>query len=274
MSTVITVAIRKGGCGKTTTVTNLAALMGQEGRRVLVVDMDGQANATSTLTGHQPEENFFGRAGLYDMLDNYSESMDVARYIHPTTLPNVDIIPSTRRTASVMDLLEKTLVQDYPRIQPRQFLGACLANTVESYDYILLDTPPAVDLMVASAVYCSDYLLCPIRSNDEYALHGLGDTAQLIASQQEDGQLDMNRLGVLLTMTEERTAAHNYIKESIQQSEYAPALYGTGIRKSSAVTDSVIFQKPVVCYSKRSNPAKDYVAVYAELKERLNAAEG
>ena len=99
MSLILTTAIEKGGTGKTTTVVNLAALMAAEGKRVLVVDMDQQANTTYMLTQHKKAENFYKGHGLVNMFMNFDlGGMDLAPYIHPTNVEGVHIIPSTAQT--------------------------------------------------------------------------------------------------------------------------------------------------------------------------------
>ena len=96
MSLILTTAIEKGGTGKTTTVVNLAALMAAEGKRVLVVDMDQQANTTYMLTQHKKAENFYKGHGLVNMFMNFDlGGMDLSPYIHPTNVEGVHIIPST-----------------------------------------------------------------------------------------------------------------------------------------------------------------------------------
>ena len=107
MSLILTTAIEKGGTGKTTTVVNLAALMAAEGKRVLVVDMDQQANTTYMLTQHKKAENFYKGHGLVNMFMNFDlGGMDLAPYIHPTNVEGVHIIPSTAQTPRAVHQLD------------------------------------------------------------------------------------------------------------------------------------------------------------------------
>ena len=144
MSLILTTAIEKGGTGKTTTVVNLAALMAAEGKRVLVVDMDQQANTTYMLTQHKKAENFYKGHGLVNMFMNFDlGGMDLAPYIHPTNVEGVHIIPSTAQTPRAVHQLD--LLADEYKMKNYTFLIHCLANINDDYDYIVIDTPPARD---------------------------------------------------------------------------------------------------------------------------------
>lgn len=142
MSLILTTAIEKGGTGKTTTVVNLAALMAAEGKRVLVVDMDQQANTTYMLTQHKKAENFYKGHGLVNMFMNFDlGGMDLTPYIHPTNVEGVHIIPSTAQTPRAVHQLD--LLADEYKMKNYTFLIHCLANINDDYDYIVIDTPPA-----------------------------------------------------------------------------------------------------------------------------------
>ena len=150
MSLILTTAIEKGGTGKTTTVVNLAALMAAEGKQVLVVDMDQQANTTYMLTQHKKAENFYKGHGLVNMFMNFDlGGMDLAPYIHPTNVEGVHIIPSTAQTPRAVHQLD--LLADEYKMKNYTFLIHCLANINDDYDYIVIDTPPARDNLTMSA---------------------------------------------------------------------------------------------------------------------------
>ena len=165
MSLILTTAIEKGGTGKTTTVVNLAALMAAEGKQVLVVDMDQQANTTYMLTQHKKAENFYKGHGLVNMFMNFDlGGMDLTPYIHPTNVEGVHIIPSTAQTPRAVHQLD--LLADEYKMKNYTFLIHCLANINDDYDYIVIDTPPARDNLTMSALFCADEVLIPVRCDN------------------------------------------------------------------------------------------------------------
>lgn len=269
MATVITTAIEKGGTGKTTTVVNLAALMAAEGNRVLVVDMDQQANATFMLTQHKKVENIYRGKGLINMFMAFGEGLEPSRFIHPTAVPGVDIIPSTAQTPRAIGQLD-LLAEEYGA-KEYTFLLECLTPLNDAYDFILIDTPPSRDNLTTNALYAADEVLIPVRC-DEFSVDGFETTMHMVHELEQQEDISIHLLGILLTQVE-RTAVSAHIRGGFEESDFAPYLLKTGIRKGSAVSDSTVCALPVVKYSPRSNPARDYAAVYEEIKQRLSAQE-
>ena len=151
-------ALKKGGVGKTVTVCNLAALMAQDGKRVLVVDMDAQGNCTYTLTGARVTDNTFDRAGVYDMFRAYGIS-GTQNYISRTQFDNIDIIPANGNTPMAAKQLQ--ILEQSESTSINMFLAMCLAQVAGEYDFILIDTPPSRDVMVTNALMASDFVLIP-----------------------------------------------------------------------------------------------------------------
>lgn len=271
MATVIAIAIEKGGAGKTTTTVNLAALMAQDGKRVLVVDMDAQANATFMLTAHDKDEEIYKNKGLFDMLRRFDpEEMSLDKFIHPSTVPGVDVIPSNAATPQAVGQLG-LLAEAYGEADYR-FLAYCLAVVADRYDFILLDTPPARDLLTRSALFAADEVLMPFRC-ETFNVQGLKATLKIIDTLERQEDMKINLLGILYTQVE-RTVANSLIDTQLRESEFGEYIFHTGIRKGSAVAESILVAQPVVLYAKGSNPSRDYRAVYEEIKQRLAAREG
>lgn len=200
MSLILTTAIEKGGTGKTTTVVNLAALMAAEGKRVLVVDMDQQANTTYMLTQHKKAENFYKGHGLVNMFMNFDlGGMDLTPYIHPTNVEGVHIIPSTAQTPRAVHQLD--LLADEYKMKNYTFLIHCLANINDDYDYIVIDTPPARDNLTMSALFCADEVLIPVRC-DNFSLEGFETTLAMILDLETREDVKIDILGVVLTQVE------------------------------------------------------------------------
>ena len=214
MSLILTTAIEKGGTGKTTTVVNLAALMAAEGKRVLVVDMDQQANTTYMLTQHKKAENFYKGHGLVNMFMNFDlGGMDLAPYIHPTNVEGVHIIPSTAQTPRAVHQLD--LLADEYKMKNYTFLIHCLANINDDYDYIVIDTPPARDNLTMSALFCADEVLIPVRC-DNFSLEGFETTLAMILDLETREDVKIDILGVVLTQVE-RTAAVNLVRQMFEE---------------------------------------------------------
>lgn len=261
---IITVAIEKGGNAKTTTVINLAALFAQQGKKVLVLDVDAQANSTYTLTGKQKSE--WKGQGIFDILRVFDMAdINLSRYISPTLVENVSIVPSNEQTVQLLKQLE-IYKESYGR-PTYYYLSACLGRLVKDFDYILIDTPPSQDDLAISGLYAADEVIIPVKP-DQYSLHGLLNTYTLISKLEKEEGCDINILGILLTMVE-RTALTGVIRENIQNSDFKEYLFKSEIRKGQAVNDSTAMCQPVVLYAKNSNPAKDYMQLFEEMKIRM-----
>lgn len=264
MAITITVAVEKGGVGKTTTCVNLAAVMAAAGKKVLAVDMDTQANCTYFLTGNKKRSEAYKNQGVAEMLRAYG-LVEPKTFIHPTQIEGVDIIPSNAASVTLPDTLN-TLAQNYADSKNR-FLAYCLEKVSDGYDYVLIDTPPNLEVMTASALLAADYVLMPFNT-EEQALDGLQNTDELRRRLEQQEEAEISLLGILLTMTE-RTAYTNYMRQQVAESDYGKYLLKTEIRKGTAVKESATIGQPAVVCAAASNPAKDYVALYQELKERM-----
>lgn len=264
MAITITIAVEKGGVGKTTTCVNLAAAMAAAGKRVLAVDMDTQANCTYFLTGSKKRTEAYKNKGAAEMLRAYG-LVEPTGFVHPTQIPGVEIIPSNAASVTIPETLN-TLAQNYGDSKNR-FLAYCLQQVSEGYDYVLIDTPPNLEVVTASALLAADYLLMPFNA-EEQALDGVQNTDELRRrlEQQEDAEIGL--LGILLTMTE-RTAYTGYMRRQVAESEYGKYLFKTEIRKGTAIKESATIGQPAVVCAASSNPARDYVALYQELQARL-----
>ncbi len=261
MGTVITVAMTKGGVGKTTTAVNVAAAFAMHGHSVCLIDLDQQGNATYSVTG-QAKYNF-NDVGLFDLFMSFGMvNRRVGAYIHETRIPNLRVVPATGMTNQILPLLA-ILKARHAEIKEYQVLHEVIDPLREMFDIIVIDTPPAKDALTVSGIYAADQVLLPVNA-DKFSLDALMETCSLIQSiNREDGR-NVDVLGVLLTKIE-RNSATAVIRKRLHTQEFASLMLKTEIRKGAAVTDSTLLGGPVLLTDPRSNPSKDYLALYEEI---------
>ena len=166
-ATVITIAVEKGGCGKTVTTSNLAYLMGDEGKKVLCLDTDPQGNLTFALTGGNAiTSKAFANRSLYDMIDGFRYNTQTRDFIVESEYENVDLIPANDQTPRLSKRLEDLYTdaqRDYDRGDPKYLtsdtdvLDYFLRQVKDEYDYILIDTQPSRDsLLLSNAIAAAD----------------------------------------------------------------------------------------------------------------------
>ena len=267
MAICITVTIGKGGVGKTATTVNLASAMALDGKRVLVVDTDIQANSTFFLTGENLMNDCFAKKGLFDMIRAWG-ILGAENYVSPTQFANIDIIPSNKSTPLIPNQLA-TLAESN-QMKVTDFLWNLLAEVAENYDYILIDTPPAYDnLLVQSAMIASDYVIIPVKL-DEQTMQSLLTTYNVVKKLESEEGVEIGLLGVLPTIVES-TALTNYYMSELNEGFFRGKVFKTHIRKGNAINESSFYAKPCVLGEKTRNskPAKDYLALYEEIKEKI-----
>ena len=279
MGKVITIAIEKGGSGKTVTASNLAYLMGDEGKRVLCIDTDPQGNLTYALSGGNTitSGTYTGKA-LYDLFDGfrYTHTKD---YIVETEYENVDMIPASAQTPRInkrlLDLFEDA--QQFEDGNPKKlasmgdFMLYFVNQVRDEYDYIIIDTQPTRDSQVLSnAIAAADYVLIPMQC-DSFSEDSAFRTYTICNKLRKDPASRLKGIGVVLTMVDKGAATRETREEC--QAELGSALFTAEIPMALAVKSSVRKCVPV-CYSARTQPVgKSYAALYEELKERLEKME-
>lgn len=278
-ATIITIAIEKGGSGKTVTASNLAYLMGDEGKRVLCVDTDPQGNLTFALSnGNTITNNVYRGKALYDMFDGFRFTK-TSDYIVETEYENVDMIPASSQTPRINkripDLFEdvKELPDDDPRklTNMADFLYYFLKQVQDDYDYIIIDTQPTRDsLILSNAIAAADYVLIPMMC-DAFSEDSAFRTYSICNELRKNPNSHLRGIGVILTMVDKGAATRETRAEC--KAELGSTLFKTEIPSALAVKTSVRKCVPV-CYSAKSQPiGKSYVAAYEELKERIAKME-
>jgi chromosome partitioning protein len=244
MTRVIAVANQKGGVGKTTTAVNMAAYLSEARKRVLLVDLDPQANASSGL-GLQRIEG----GSLYAALLGESPASDKIRR---TVMDRLDIIPSE------VDLCGAEI--DVARLDRHLFrLREALAPIVAGgeYDYILVDCPPSLGILTMNALAAADTLFIPIQC-EYYALEGLSIITHLIRQLRETGTNPGLELeGILMTMFDSRTNLSQQVVEEVK-SHFGEAVFECIIPRSVRLSESPSHGQPIILYDDNCPGAKAY----------------
>lgn len=252
MGKIISFANQKGGVGKTTTCINLAAYIAALGKKVLVVDMDPQGNATSGLGITKSQKMLT----LYDAIDGDKEISDVVK---PTSIQNLEMIPATVDLAGA----EVELVSMHGR---EKIVKNLLKKIQNNYDYILIDCPPSLGLLTINALTTSNSVVIPIQC-EFFALEGLTqlmNTIKLVKKHLND-EIDIE--GVILTMKDNRS---NLIQEVSQEIKrfFGKKVYETSIPRSIRLAEAPSHGKPIMMYDARSRGGIAYLDLAKEFLTR------
>lgn len=246
MTEIITAAAAKGGSGKTTTCVALAQAAVKDGLKVLAIDLDPQANLTMALGADQNE------AGAYDLIRGAGDPRDT---IQPTA-QGVDVIAGGPDLATL-----KTTAGSANRLRD------ALQPLQGGYDLILIDTPPTVGEMQYNALEAASGLLIPLEV-DSYSLQGLYQIADVAKQFQRTNQR-LQVLGTVLTRYDGRSKISQYYRDVIAEKGAAEGAPVIGvIRQGVAVKESAAFQVNLFDHAPKSNPAKDYRALYETIRAR------
>ncbi|MFO7913005.1 MAG: AAA family ATPase [Desulfotignum sp.] len=252
MTHIISIANQKGGVGKTTTAVNLSASLAILGKKVLLVDCDSQANATTGLGIEKPALE----ASLYHGLIGEA---DIADLVVPTMLSRLTIVPSS------VDLIGFEIeMVSAPQREAR--LKQLLAPVMDRFDYIFIDCPPALSLLTLNAFVASHSVLIPLQS-EFFALEGLGQLLDTIKRVKSSFNSTLKINGILLTMFDRRTnLAQNVVEDARQY--FKDLVFKTKIPRNVKLGEAPSYGLPVVLYDKQSQGAKSYMAFARELLKR------
>lgn len=254
MGRVIAVVNQKGGVGKSTTAVNLGAYLACAGKRVLVVDIDPQGNATSGLGVEKAQLEH----SIYDVLIG---GLAIGEVIRETEVDGLFVAPATISLAGA----EIELV---PQMSREFRLKRVLEPVVDDYDFILIDSPPSLGLLTINGLTAANGVLVPIQS-EYYALEGLSQLMSTIEMVQKHLNPSLQVDGVVVTMYDPRTNLSQAVLEDVKAFfGRSVKVYDTVIPRNIRLSEAPSFGKPIVLYDDRSKGAQAYRALAEEVLAR------
>lgn len=249
MTEIIAVANQKGGVGKTTTAVNLAAALALQGRRVLLVDMDPQGNATSGC-GLDKEEL---TATVYDVL---LESLKPQEVINPTSMNGMDILPANENLIGA----EVELVHEIGR---EYFLKRFLSSVSKKYQYVFIDCPPSLGLLTVNALTAAEGVIIPLQC-EFYAMEGLSQLLRTLRLIKHSVNHNLRITGILLTMFDVRNNISHQVKEEVCR-HFRDRVFQTVISRNVRLSEAPSFGKNIFEYDQRCVGALGYKMLAEEL---------
>ncbi|CAM1335083.1 ParA family protein [Tenacibaculum aestuariivivum] len=249
MGKIIAIANQKGGVGKTTTSINLAASLGVLEKKVLLIDADPQANATSGL-GIDIENIEFG---TYQVLEHTIAAKDT---ILKTSSPNVDLIPAHIDLVAIeIELVDKR--------EREYMLKKALKELKDDYDYILIDCAPSLGLITLNSLVAADAVIIPIQC-EYFALEGLGKLLNTIKSVQKIHNAALDIEGLLLTMFDSRLRLSNQVVEEVKK-HFSSMVFNTIIHRNIRLGEAPSYGESIISYDATSKGAVNYLNLANEI---------
>ena len=249
MGKIISVSNQKGGVGKTTTALSLSAALGVLEKKVLLIDMDPQSNATSGLGVDSNEATL----SSYDLIIGNAKASNI---VIQTSSPNLDLIPAK------IDLvgLEIEIVNESSR---EYLLKNALEKIKEKYDFIIIDCPPSLGLITLNALTCSNSVIVPIQC-EYFALEGLGKLLNTIKGVQKVHNPNLSLEGILLTMFDSRLRLSNQVKQDVKK-HFGNIVFNTIIPRNVSLGEAPSHGESILMYNATSKGSKSYLKFAQEI---------
>ena len=249
MGKVVAVVNQKGGVGKTTSAVNLTAALRQKGARVLLVDFDPQANASSGMG--------VSRRARYTSYDVIINGIPAQQAVISTAWG--DLLPSSSALAGAGVELIDAVRREY-------VLQQALAPLVPAYDYVFIDCPPSLELLTINGLCAADQILIPVQC-EYYALEGLSDLMTTMRRVKKKLNPELSIFGVLLTMFDGRTNFSNQVAQEVRK-HFPGKVFAAVIPRNVRLAEAPSYGEPVITFDKHSKGAKAYLEVAEEILGR------
>lgn len=250
---VIAIANQKGGVGKTTTAINLSAGLAKAGKRVLIIDLDPQANSSLSFL-----DSLIIEQSVYDVL--VETGTKIESIIKPTYIPGLDILPARINLAK----FESKLIGEFDapfRLKDR------IEGLTHIYEYIIIDTPPTLGLITVNALVASDYVIVPIQPS-YFALEGTDDLLETVEKVKARPNPNLQVLGVVITLLDKRTTLAKDIQEQIK-GVFGDKVFETVISKSVRLEESPAYKEVIFTFAPASSGAVEYSNLCEEVMRRV-----
>lgn len=255
---IMAVVNQKGGVGKTTTAVNLATALAACGKKVLIIDLDPQGNASTGLG----LENAQRETGAYEVLVDGAAIVDATQ---GTIVPGMSIVPTTPDLAGAeIELID---------LERREYrLKDALAAANLAYDFVLIDCPPSLSLLTLNAMVAADCVLVPLQC-EFYALEGLSQLIKTVERVKQNLNPVLEIQGVVLTMYDKRSSLNEQVAADVR-AHFGPKVYETAIPRNVRIAEAPSYGKPALLYDIRCAGSQAYIHLASELLRREQGLEG
>jgi chromosome partitioning protein len=250
--TVIAIANQKGGVGKTTTAINLAAALAMRGRNVLLIDLDPQANSSMTFLDLRSLQK-----SMYDVLTGQATLDDI---VQPSPVPRLHVAPARIGLAK----LEAQLVGE---IDAHFRLKDRIASVLDRYDFVVVDTPPALGLITVNALVAATHLLIPVQSS-YFALEGTDDLLETVDRIRARPNPELKLLGAVITLHDKRTTLARDVHKAVAD-VFGDRVFETTISKSIRLEESPAHRESIFTFAPQSSGAYEYYRLCEEVIARV-----
>lgn len=251
MTKIVTLVNQKGGVGKTTTAINLGASIAACDRRVLLVDLDPQANATSGLGLSKTDSN-----SIYPVI---TEGLSIKTVIKPTELPGLHVAPSSVDLVAAELELSDAIGREF-------YLRKALQEVLSDYDYILIDSPPSLGLLTINGLTAANSVLVPMQC-EYFAIEGVAQLVNTVERVRDMLNPALEIEGIALTMYDERMNLTRQVAEEVRN-HFGEKVYKTVIPRNVRLGEAPSFGKPIILYDIRSRGAEAYISLAREFIQR------